>query len=150
MRPLAEKYPESPDHQCFGCSQKNSHGLRMEFYEDGDTIVSFWKPQPWIYGHGNTLSGGLLSALCDECASWVLIDRLKLEGVTIKLHLKVRRHPVMAQKLTIKAVFSHMKLNIAVIRVLIEMESGEPLAEADVQFYTLKDIHEIDKIRSSK
>ena len=30
---------------CFGCAPNNESGLKMEFYEDGDEIVSKWVPE---------------------------------------------------------------------------------------------------------
>ena len=37
-------------YNCFGCSPDNEAGVRMEFYEDGDEIVSIWKPRPEYQG----------------------------------------------------------------------------------------------------
>ena len=31
-----------PEYNCFGCCPENPIGLHMEFYEDGDYIVSKW------------------------------------------------------------------------------------------------------------
>ena len=33
-------------YRCFGFDRRSEHGLLMEFYEDGDRIVSRWKPMP--------------------------------------------------------------------------------------------------------
>ena len=37
---------------CFGCAPDNEAGVKMEFYEDGNEIVSIWKPeqkyQSWL------------------------------------------------------------------------------------------------------
>ncbi len=33
-----------PEYNCFGCCPENPIGLHMEFYEDGDYIVSTWHP----------------------------------------------------------------------------------------------------------
>ena len=32
-------------YNCFGCCPTNPYGVKMQFYEDGQEIVSFWKPQ---------------------------------------------------------------------------------------------------------
>ncbi len=40
-------------YNCFGCAPNNEAGVRMDFYEDGEEIVSIWKPRPeyqgWIH-----------------------------------------------------------------------------------------------------
>ena len=37
-------------YNCFGCASNNEAGLKMEFYEDGDEVVSIWKPRPEYQG----------------------------------------------------------------------------------------------------
>ena len=40
--------------------------IKMEFYEDGDEVVSIWKPRPEYQGWINTLHGGIQAVLMDE------------------------------------------------------------------------------------
>ena len=51
---------------CFGCSPDNPSGLKMEFYEDGDEIVSIWQPRPEFQGWLDTLHGGIQAVLSPE------------------------------------------------------------------------------------
>ena len=37
-------------YNCFGCSPDNEAGVRMEFYEDGDEVVSIWEAASGIPG----------------------------------------------------------------------------------------------------
>ena len=37
-------------YKCFGCAPDNEHGLRLEFFEDGDDVVATWKPEPCYQG----------------------------------------------------------------------------------------------------
>ena len=46
-------------YNCFGCAPDNEVGVKMEFYEDGDEIVSIWKPRPEYQGWIDTLHGGI-------------------------------------------------------------------------------------------
>lgn len=61
-------------YNCFGCSPENPYGLKMEFYEDGDDIVSFWTPGENYQGWMNTLHGGIQATLMDESAGWLIPD----------------------------------------------------------------------------
>ena len=40
-------------YHCYGCDPNSPQGLRMEFYENGDEIVSVWHPRPesqgWVH-----------------------------------------------------------------------------------------------------
>ena len=46
-------------YNCFGCAPNNEAGVKMEFYEDGDEVISIWKPQPQFQGWIDTLHGGI-------------------------------------------------------------------------------------------
>ena len=41
-------------YHCYGCDPNSPQGLRMEFYENGDEIVSVWHPRPEYQGWVNT------------------------------------------------------------------------------------------------
>jgi len=47
LRPKGKKiinaWRNHEGYNCFGCSPDNPIGLHMEFYEDGDYIVSTWQ-----------------------------------------------------------------------------------------------------------
>ena len=63
----------------------------MEFFEDGDDIVSFWKPDGNYQGWVNVLHGGIQATLMDEIAGWVVFRKLQLMGVTSKLEVKYKQ-----------------------------------------------------------
>ena len=72
-------------YKCFGCAPDNEHGLRLEFFEDGDDVVATWKPEPCYQGWLDTLHGGIQSTLMDELAGWVVFRKLQTAGVTSRL-----------------------------------------------------------------
>ena len=47
----------------------------MEFYEDGDEVVSIWKPRPEYQGWIDTLHGGIQAVLMDEICAWVVLRK---------------------------------------------------------------------------
>lgn len=57
-------------YNCFGCAPNNEAGVKMEFYEDGDEVISIWKPQPQFQGWIDTLHGGIQAVLLDEICAW--------------------------------------------------------------------------------
>ena len=72
MRKIKNPWLHKEGYNCFGCSPDNPFGLHMEFFEDGDDIVSFWKPNRNYQGWINTMHGGIISTLIDETAGWVI------------------------------------------------------------------------------
>jgi acyl-coenzyme A thioesterase PaaI-like protein len=60
----------------------------MEFYEDGDYIVSTWHPEHNYQGWVDTMHGGILSTLIDEVCGWVVTRKLQTSGYTVQLNVK--------------------------------------------------------------
>lgn len=50
MKKIINPWKDMEGYNCFGCSPDNEAGVRMEFYEDGDEVVSIWKPRPEYQG----------------------------------------------------------------------------------------------------
>lgn len=44
MRKIKNPWIGVEKYNCYGCCPDNEMGLKMEFYEDGDDIISFWNP----------------------------------------------------------------------------------------------------------
>ena len=85
MKKIINPWKNMEGYNCFGCSPDNEAGVRMEFYEDGDEVVSIWKPRPEYQGWLNTLHGGIQSVLLDEICGWVVFRKLQTGGVTSKM-----------------------------------------------------------------
>ena len=105
-------------YNCFACAPWNPVGLHMEFYEDGDEIVSFWEPglnyQSWL----NTVHGGIQATLLDETAGWYITRKMQTAGVTSNMSVRYR-HTVPAGpgvKLEIRVKFKEMKHNLVFLQ----------------------------------
>ena len=85
MRKIKNPWTGKEGYRCFGCSPDNEVGLKMQFYEDGDDVVCFWKPMERYQGWIDTLHGGIQSTLIDETAAWVVTRKMQTTGVTSKL-----------------------------------------------------------------
>ena len=66
MKKIINPWKGLEGYNCFGCAPNNEAGVKMEFYEDGDEVVSIWKPRPEYQGWIDTLHGGIQSVLLDE------------------------------------------------------------------------------------
>ena len=77
-------------HLCFGCSDKNPIGLKLNFTKDGDTIAAVWKPNEHYQGFYQVLHGGIQATLLDEVAGWVVQVVCQTSGVTSEM--KVTYH----------------------------------------------------------
>lgn len=120
MQKIKNPWAHREGYNCFGCCQDNPIGIHMEFYEDEDDILCFWKPQPQFQGWIDTLHGGIQSTLIDEIASWVVFRKLQTTGVTSKLEVRFL-HPILTTEvqITLRAHLREMKRNYAYIDVFI-------------------------------
>lgn len=59
MKKIINPWKGMEGYNCFGCAPNNEAGVKMEFYEDGDEVISIWKPQPQFQGWIDTLHGGI-------------------------------------------------------------------------------------------
>ena len=71
MKKIINPWRNHEGYNCFGCSPNNPIGLHLEFYEDGDYIVSTWHPEHNYQGWVDTMHGGILSTLIDEVLVYI-------------------------------------------------------------------------------
>lgn len=50
MKKIINPWKGMKGYNCFGCAPNNDAGVKMEFYEDGNEVISIWKPQPQFQG----------------------------------------------------------------------------------------------------
>ena len=124
-------------YNCFACAPWNPVGLHMEFFEDGDDIVSFWEPginyQSWL----NTLHGGIQATLLDETAGWYVTRKMQTAGVTSAMSVRYR-HNVPAGpgvKLEIRVKLKEVKHNLVFLQGSISHE-GQVCTTAELTYFT--------------
>jgi len=118
MIKLRNPFAEEGTYHCFACSPHNLDGLRMEFYEDGEDLVSIWKPRARFEGFKDVLHGGIQATLMDELASWVVFLKVETGGMTYQLHTKYRAPVhISSGELTLRARLVEVKRRMAYIEV---------------------------------
>jgi acyl-coenzyme A thioesterase PaaI-like protein len=133
-------YKELPGYRCFGCSPDNENGLRMEFENDGEYIISRWDPRSCFQGYLNVLHGGIQATLLDEIASWVIMVHLKTGGVTSRLEMRyLKKVMVNEGPLLIRAKLLEQRHRIASIKAELFNAAGELASEATVQYFLLSE-----------
>ncbi len=136
MKRLLNPWRGLEGYNCFGCSPDNPSGVRMEFYEDGDEIVSVWHPRPDFQGWLNTLHGGIQSVLLDEICAWVVIRKLNTSGVTSRMATRYRKAiSTTDDYLLLRAHIVSHRHNLVEIEAAIYNQAGEVCAEATCQYF---------------
>lgn len=137
MKKIINPYKDLEGYFCFGCAPHNDAGLKMEFYEDGEDIVSVWKPDGKFQGWLNTLHGGIQSALIDEICAWVVMRKLQTTGVTSKMEVKYMK-PVSTLdcQITLRAKMTNRMRNIVVIEAGLYNGNNELCSKGTCTYFT--------------
>lgn len=125
---------------CFGCAPNNESGLKMEFYEDGDEIVSKWVPEARFQGWLNTLHGGIQATLLDEICAWVIARKLQTAGVTSRMETQYLK-PIHTtdSHLTLKGRIKEQKRNFVFIEAEIYNAQDEVCTKAVCTYFIFQE-----------
>lgn len=139
MRKINNPYGQMEGYNCFGCSPNNVHGLQMQFYEDGEDIVSEWSPRSRFQGYKDILHGGIQATLMDEIASWCVQIRSKTAGVTSNLDIRYRK-PVYTtdEIIRLRSRVVDVRRNLIDIKVELYNSRDDLCAEAVATYFTFK------------
>ena len=108
----------------------------MEFWEEGENIVSLWKPHINFGGYKNILHGGVHSALMDEIAGWYVSYKLRKQGVTCNLEVRYKKPAKVDEgDLKLTASFDKIERNIVSIKVMLYNSVGELCSSGIVKYF---------------
>lgn len=136
MKKIINPFIHLEGYNCFGCAPHNPLGVHMEFYEDGDDIVSYWKPRSDFQGWLNTLHGGVQSVLLDEICAWALMRKLQTAGVTSRMETRFM-HPISTNdpQLTLRAHITAQRRNLVTIEATIADSTGKVCTQATCLYF---------------
>ncbi len=136
MKKLINPWKGVEGYNCFGCAPENVAGVRMEFYEDGDDIVSVWHPEAQYQGWLNTLHGGIQSVLLDEISGWVVFRKLQTGGVTSKMETRyLKAVSTNDSYLLLRAHILEQKRNLALVEACLYNSAGELCSKAVCTYF---------------
>jgi uncharacterized protein (TIGR00369 family) len=137
MNKIINPWIGKPGYNCFGCAPHNEAGVKMQFYEDGDDIVSIWKPQPQYQGWTNTLHGGIQAVLLDEICAWVILRKKQTTGVTSKMETRYLK-PINTEDshVVLRAHIVETKHNIVIVEAQIFNKDEELCTKATCTYFT--------------
>lgn len=137
MKRIINPWMGKEGYNCFGCAPGNEWGLKMEFFEDGDEIVSKWVPDGRFQGWLNTLHGGIQSVLLDEIGGWTVIRKMQTTGVTSKMETRFMK-PVSTEEpfLTLRSKVTGVRHNLVSITASLHNSKGELCSQSVMTYFT--------------
>lgn len=137
MKKIINPWKGLEGYNCFGCAPDNPAGVKMEFYEDGDEVVSIWKPRPEYQGWIDTLHGGIQSVLLDEICAWVILRKLQTTGVTSKMETRFMKSIFTTDShVTLKASIQEVKRNIILVEARLYNGKDELCTKTLCTYFT--------------
>lgn len=137
MKRIINPWKDVEGYNCFGCAPDNPAGVKMEFYEDGEEIVSIWKPKPEYQGWFDTLHGGIQAVLLDEICAWVVLRKLQTTGVTSKMESRYMKSiNTNDDYVELRAQIKEIKRNIIIIEAKLFNQAGELCTKATCTYFT--------------
>lgn len=125
-------------YQCFGCSPFNEFGLHLEFWDDGEELVSTWNPRPILQSYPGIVHGGIQSTLMDEIGGWVVYVKYGTVGVTAEMKVRFRQPLRIDQgEITIRARLVEQNKRIANIHARLIDSAGKVCADAEMRYFLL-------------
>ncbi|MGB5989719.1 MAG: PaaI family thioesterase [Marinifilaceae bacterium] len=147
MKQLKNPYAIDKNYNCFGCSPHNDKGLKLEFYEEEEWIVSSWTPESDFQGYYNVLHGGIQATLLDEIACWAVNVQAKSAGVTTALNIKYRSTVfVNAGPIKIRAKVIERKRRLAKVHAELLTSDGQIGSDAEITYMCFPDSIAKDKL----
>ncbi|WP_340114021.1 PaaI family thioesterase [Maribellus mangrovi] len=124
------------EYNCFACSPYNDSGLQLEFWEDGEEIVTKWDPLRTYEGWIGVLHGGIQATLLDEIGGWVTMLKLKTTGVTSDMQVKYLKPVTVAGgEIMVRGKLESVEGRIANISASLYNGSGVECARANLAYF---------------
>lgn len=124
------------EYNCFACSPYNDSGLQLEFWEDGEEIVTKWDPLRIYEGWIGVLHGGIQATLLDEIGGWVTMLKLKTTGVTSDMQVKYLKPVTVAGgEIMVRGKLESVEGRIANISASLYNGSGVECARANLSYF---------------
>jgi acyl-coenzyme A thioesterase PaaI-like protein len=126
---------QSSTHHCFVCGTKNSHGLKIKFFSDGNGYVFAHKTFSRDFqGYSGIVHGGVISAVLDEAAGRTPLKGIRPEAmiVTGKLEVKYIKPVLIGEPILIESKLIAHKGRVYIAKSTLKNSNGELLAEAEV------------------
>jgi uncharacterized protein (TIGR00369 family) len=135
MRKIINPYDKDLN-MCFGCSQKNPIGLKLQFTENDEFIIAEWQPSDIYQGYNNILHGGIIATLLDETGAWCVSVKVGTAGVTSEMKTKYLA-PVYINKgtITLKASVAEQTRKTARINCFLYDGQSKLCAEAVAEYF---------------
>jgi acyl-coenzyme A thioesterase PaaI-like protein len=130
-----KKIKENP--MCFGCGQDNPHGLKIKFFQGGDTVKSEFLPQEYHQSWPGYVHGGALMAALDEGIGKAVFDK-GIYAVTAKIEIRLKSMARIGEPLIVSANITRQTSRTVEIDARLSRQDESVVAEAKALMFIVK------------
>jgi len=131
------KIPTTDANMCFGCSQKNPIGLKLQFIIEGDLCRSAFTAGPDHQGWNGCVHGGIISTLLDEVmAQWIWLQ--DIPAATAEMTIRFSKAVPIDLPLTLESRCTGRKGKLFIMEGSIILPDGSVPCRATAKFLELK------------
>ncbi|MDH5605414.1 MAG: PaaI family thioesterase [Anaerolineae bacterium] len=127
-----------PNHwpgKCFGCSPRNEHGLKLQFWRTSQGVYSLTRIPAEKCGFDGLAHGGIIALLFDEIGQWTLLGKLGAMGMTHQLKVRYHRAVHTERQIRLEGRILSVEDKLASIEArILDPDDGAVLAEAESQW----------------
>jgi uncharacterized protein (TIGR00369 family) len=123
-------------HYCFGCGQRNPHGLKLDFHIENGRAVAEFQPRAEHQSYPGLVHGGITAAALDEAMGWAMWA-VGVWAVTGKMEIRYRQPLPLSTKVTVSGEVIRNRGRWLEVRGEVRADSGKLMAESHALFMRL-------------
>jgi acyl-coenzyme A thioesterase PaaI-like protein len=133
---MTQEPDDSPRHWCFGCGDRNTEGLGIDFDVDGRRVEGRFIARESHQGFPGVAHGGIAAAALDEAMGWAMYAA-GAWAMTARMEVKYRKPLPLNQHLLVTAEVTRERGRFLEATARISSAGGERLADAKALFVRL-------------
>jgi uncharacterized protein (TIGR00369 family) len=126
---LEQELDGSPRHWCFGCGDRNTEGLQIEFEIEGVRAIGRFTPRQSHQGFPGVAHGGIAAAALDEAMGWAMYAA-SAWAMTVRMEVRYRRPLSLGEEVIVTAEVTRDRGRRIEAEAHIDTPGGEKIAEA--------------------
>lgn len=116
---------------CFGCSPRNPHGLRLRFSRTAAGCHARVSLPAHLCGMEGVAHGGIVATLLDESAAWALVAHAGRLALTTEMNIRFLKPVPVGRQLIAEARIVSTGPRVARTRATVRLPDDTVLAEAE-------------------
>jgi acyl-coenzyme A thioesterase PaaI-like protein len=132
---------------CFFCGKENPHGMKMEFFAEGDEVKGEFQVPEHYCGYQGFIHGGILAGVLDEVMWWAASWQRACSCLTMEISVRYQRPAPIDRRYQVSARIEEDKDKVVeAVGEIQDLMSGEVCVTGTGRYYMLAEERDFDAI----